>query len=220
MKYSILTLLFAAALLVGCMREDPVLELDISPSALMVDAGTPIDFTITGTADFLVFYDGTPGREYANYPKATALSINMSVDNPTFSYTYNTNDTVTATFVASSYGNWSESREEKVFEFEFIILDNNTNLAFASLKTPGLFGREYEGVIDPDASTVTVTIPAGTNLSNLTTTLNTESNRATITLDGAPFANKSVVNFSSGSRTFRVTAAGGATQDWLVQVVN
>lgn len=220
MKYTRFLLLALTLFLAACAQEMPVLDLNITPSTLAVDAGQPIQFDLTGKSEFLVFYAGTDGRKFEDYPNASATSINMRVANPTFSHTYNLHGTVKATFVATSYGNWSEALEEKVFEFEFTISDNNTNVSLVVLKTPGLFGQEYEGVIDAAAGTVTVTMPASANLSQLTTTFIPASTLATVTLDGAPFANRSVQNFSSGARTFRVTAAGGDTQDWVVQIAN
>lgn len=220
MKYPRLSLLILALLAAGCTRELPVLDIDVTPSALAVDAGQPIEFTITGKSEFLVFYAGTDGRKYEDYPDARGTTINMRIANPTFSHTYNLHGTVKATFVATSYGNWSDAMEEKIFEYEFTISDNNTNVNLVTLKTPGLFGQEYTGVIDAATSTVTVTMPASANRSQLTTNFLPASPLATVTLDGAPFVNRSVQNFSSGSRTFRVTAAGGDTEDWTVQIVN
>ncbi|GAB4414755.1 MAG: hypothetical protein OHK0039_22810 [Bacteroidia bacterium] len=219
MNYRIFAALPLILLLAGCTQEPPILDIDVVPEALAVDAGQDLAFTITGRADFLVFYSGLEGQRYADYPAAKGLTINMTTPDPTFAFRYNFHGTTRATFVATSYGNWSESQEEKVFEFDITVSDNSTLLSLATLKTPGLTGREYIGVIDPATSTVTVSMPAGVNLTNLTTNLVTASTRAAITFNGNPFTNKSSVNFSGGSRTFRVTAAGGAVQDWVVQIV-
>lgn len=219
MKLRIFLILLIGFALAACTKEEPELNLVITPSTFNADAGEPINFAIEGRSEFLVFYSGLEGARYDEYPDATARSVNMLAERPSFSFAYNYHGSTKAVFVATSYGNWGEDKLEKIFEFDFEISDNNTGLQAATLKTPGLFGQEYEGVIDASKSTVTATIPQGNiDLAKLTTNLVASSTRATILLDGQPFENKTQVDFSSGPRTFVVKAIGGAEQNWVVQV--
>lgn len=224
MRYSFFIIVAMGLAFSGCVKEDPVLGLTITPSATSVDAGQPIEFDIQGEADFLVFYSGLEGSKYEDYPNAATREINMLADEPSFSFTYrNYNGTANAVFVATSHGNWGTDTEEQVYEFTFEISDNNTNISSATLKTAGLFGKVFEGEVSTQDHTVTVPIPeadaSDSQLSSLTTNIVLESQLATLKYNGSEFQNNTALDFSSGSQTFTVEAIGGATQEWEIIVV-
>lgn len=219
MRYSFFIIMAFGLMLSGCVKEDPVLGISITPSATTVDAGQPIEFDIQGDADFLVFYSGLEGSKFEDYPNALTREVNMLADEPSFSFTYrNFNGTANAVFVATSHGNWGEDTEEQIIEFTFEVSDNNTNISSATLKTAGLFGKVFDGVVSTDDHTVTFNIPvtdaSDSQLASLTTNVVVSSGLATLRLNGEVFQNNSSVDFSSLSRTFNVEAIGGATQDW------
>ena len=219
MKYSFFIIMAFSLFLSGCVKEDPVLGLSITPSATSVDAGQPIEFNIQGDADFLVFYSGLEGSRLEDYPNVTTREINMLADEPTFSFIYrNFNGTVNAAFIATSHGNWGEDTKEEIIEFTFEVTDNNTDISSATLKTPGLFGKVFDGVVSTADHTVTFNIPVAdasdSQLAALTTNVVVGSQLATLRLAGDVFQNNSSVDFSSGSKTFSIEAIGGATQDW------
>lgn len=126
MKRYIFLLILAACWLSACVREPVELELSIEPSALVIDSGDPLTFTITGQTDpassFLTFYDGTPSGLYENYPEAIAFPVAIPFDsvqtNFEFEYAYNYHGPVTAVFIARGYGNWADDIEEQIFEFD------------------------------------------------------------------------------------------------------
>jgi hypothetical protein len=222
MKYLLATLALSTLLLGGCVKEEPILELNIEPSSLAVEAGEEIVFTIVGQTDPLsssiTFYTGTPSSRYEDYPDATAISIGIPFDsagtNFTYRYAYNYHGPVKATFIASSYGNWSEDRVEQVFEYDITVTDNNTNITLATIKTPGIFGDTFEGSVNQEASTVTFQVPSGANLSNLTTNISTQSSRTKVLSDGQVVATNAVIDFSARSKTFVLEAPSGVTQEW------
>jgi|AntRauTorckE5430_2_1112549.scaffolds.fasta_scaffold07528_2 hypothetical protein len=219
MRYSFFIILAMGLSLSGCVKEDPVLGLTITPSATTVNAGQPIEFDIQGDADFLVFYSGQEGSKLEDYPNAATREVNMLAEDPSFSFIYrNFNGTVNAAFVATSHGNWGEDSEDQIFEFTFEVSDNNTNISSASLKTPGLFGKLFEGIVSTEDHTITVPIPEAdatdSQLASLTTNIVLESQLSTLLFNGEVFQNNSSVDFSSGSQTFSVEAVGGATQEW------
>jgi len=95
-----------ASLLFSCTREPADLDdFDIIPSATDIFAGTAIDFTFEGTADFITFYSGEPGSEWTNYPEDKGMVVDLRNTN-VFSIVYNNHGTYLSTFIASSYGNW------------------------------------------------------------------------------------------------------------------
>ena len=219
MKSYNIFILLVGLILSACVKEDPRLDLNILPEKTTVQSGEPLNFTVEGEAEFLVFYSGLEGERFEDYPNATSSNVNTLSDPISFSYTYNFHGPVKAIFVATSYGNWGEDSKEQTFEFDFEIVDNNTEISVATLKTPGLFGEEFEGLVNANTNTVVVNIPQGSDLSRLTTNLVTASTRSTILLDGQAFDNKSQVDFSNLERSFTINAIGGATQDWTIQVV-
>lgn len=218
MNYKYLFYIAVLLLFTACNKEEPKLTISINPSTTTVNSGEPIDFEIIGDAEFLVFYSGLPGQEYVDYPNASSEVINMLAEEPEFAYTYRFNGVVTATFVATSTGNWAEDKDQQIIEFDIEVIDNNTNLRVVNLRTSGLFGQEFESIIDREAGIVMVQVPTGTNVSKLTTNIVTSSTRSTILLDGQPFQNNSSVDFTSESRTFTVNAIGGASRDWKVVI--
>ncbi|MEQ8704968.1 MAG: DUF5017 domain-containing protein [Phaeodactylibacter sp.] len=223
MKYSFFILIAFGFILSSCVKEDPVLGLTITPSATSVDAGQPIEFDIQGDADFLVFYSGLEGSRFEDYPNANTREVNMLADEPSLSFIYrNFNGTVNAVFVATSHGNWGTDTEEQIFEFTIDISDNNINISSATLKTPGLFGKVFEGVVSTEDHTVTVNIPEAdatdSQLAALTTNIVLSSQLSTLRYNGEVFQNNSPVDFSSGSQTFNVEAVGGAVQEWSIVV--
>jgi hypothetical protein len=69
------------AFITSCTKEPPVLDnFDVIPSSTDILAGTAVDFTIEGEADFITFYSGLPGSEWKNYPaeKGNTVSIENS----------------------------------------------------------------------------------------------------------------------------------------------
>lgn len=219
MKFRTILMFVLALALVACNKEVAALKLTITPSSLDINSGETIDFAIGGTSEFLVYYSGLDGQVYDEYPNAAAESINMQAATPSFSKTYNYHGTVKAVFVANSFGNWSDDHLDQVFEFTIKITDNNTILKSLSLKTPGLFGEKYDGVIDTENATVTVTIPQGTTVTNLTTNAVPDSPLSIILLEGSPFSNNSSLDFSAtGSKIFTVESIGGAEKEWTVNI--
>jgi hypothetical protein len=216
-------ILLAGLLLVGCFssctKEPAILDLEITVDKTSFIAGEEILFTFNGNADFLTFYDGLPANEYNNYPNAGSEIIPFSGGSATFSKTYSSfHGQITATFVASSYGNWSEDIIIEQFDFVLDISDNRTGLISCTLKTPGLFGEEFPGVINDENFTISVSMPTGTNVSKLTTSLISESPLSTIYINDVEFSNKSSVDFSTGSVIFKVVAADGSSQEWTVVI--
>lgn len=215
----LLTGLVLAGCFNSCTKEPAILDLEITVDKTSFIAGEEIIFTITGNADFITFYDGLPANEYTDYPNAGNEIIPYSGESTTFSKTYNSfHGQITATFVAASYGNWSEDEIVKQFDFILDISDNRTGLVSCILKTPGLFGEEFTGAINEDNFTISVSMPTGTNVSKLTTSLITESPLAVVYLNDEEFQNKSSVDFSAGSVVFEVVAADGSIQEWTVVI--
>lgn len=220
MKSRIILIFVLALAFVACNKEEAALKLTITPSSLDIDSGETIDFAIDGASDFLVYYSGLDGQVYDEYPNAAAESINMQAATPSFSKTYNYHGTIKAVFVANSFGNWGDDHLDEVFEFTINVTDNNTLLKSLSLKTPGLFGEKYDGVVDPENATVTVTMPQGTTITNLTTNAVAASSLSTILLNGSPFSNNSSLDFSgTNSKIFTVKSIGGVEKEWMVTIV-
>lgn len=218
MKIRMITLLGALVFLTNCTEELPDINIQITPETYVVNAKEPLKFNIQGRADFLVFYSGLHEEKFEEYPNAIAKSIDMFNPNPDFSFVYNMHGEVEAVFIASSYGNWSEVEEEKIFRFKLNVVDNLTNLSSVKLKTPGLFGKEFVGEIITNEHRVVVTIPSNYSISNLNLNMLTESPRAKVFFNGEEFVNNSPVDFSNGSLILNVKSIGGEQQDWKVEI--
>ena len=126
LKFLALTVI--VGLVIGCTKEPPENTFDVSPSATDITAGSAIDFTITGTADFITFYSGIDGSRWEMYPEEKGATVNITNSN-VFSRVYNTQGEFTTTFVASSYGNWAEDEETVIKEFHISVIDNRTGIA-------------------------------------------------------------------------------------------
>lgn len=204
-------------LVTSCNSEPALLDLEITVSS-EVYAGTPVVFTIKGDADFLTFYSGLEGSLYSEYPDALAVNVGLLRDTTTFEYTYVLNETVTATFIASSYGDWGEESKVEQFNIDLDVVDKRTGITYFAVKTGGLFGKLYEGVIDGGNSTINVTVDQGTSITAMTTFITPESPLAELYLNSAPFENKSQVDYSGNNVVFEVRAADGTTQEWMVLI--
>lgn len=205
-------------LLSSCVKEPAVLDLDISIAETEVNAGEAVVFSFAGNADYITFYPGLEGQSYGEYPYATSLSVSLA-GSDNFEYIYNhIHQTVTATFVAASYGNWGEESMMEQFDFDITVSDNRTGILSFTAKSSGLFGQTFDGIINEDNSTISLSVSAGTNLTALTTSLITESILAKVKLNGADYVDKSLVDYSGDNVVFQVVAAGGNTQDWTVLI--
>ncbi|MEN8230497.1 MAG: DUF5017 domain-containing protein [Bacteroidota bacterium] len=210
---------FFGLLAMSCTSEPAILDLEISVSSTEANAGDPVLFTFTGDTDFLTFYSGETGKTYAQYPNAIAQTVNLVSGETTFAYTYsNLNETVTATFIAASHGNWGEESKMEQFDFDLNIADNRTGITSFTVKTGGLFGKQFEGVINEENSSISVIVDPGTPLTAMTTIISTESTLAELYLNGTLFENKSKVDYSGEDVVFQVRAAGGSIQEWIVLI--
>lgn len=215
--YSILAALMLA--LWSCNSEPAVLDLKIDLASTDVQAGEAVVFTISGNADFITFYSGEEGNNWSDYPNANSRNVVYGGEEITYEYIYtNLNETINATFVASSYGDWSEDVQMEVFDFDISVTDDRTGIIDFSVKTGGLFGSEFAGIINEETSTISVNVTTGTPLTAMTTFITTESTIAEIWKDGARWENKSAVDYSSGSVVFEIRSAAGPTAEWTVIV--
>jgi len=206
------------ALAIGCTKEPPVMTFNVTPSATDVFAGTAIDYTITGEADFITFYAGTPGSEWSEYPDNKGQNVNVRTSN-VFSKVYNKQGVFTSVFVASSYGNWAEDEEVVIKEFEITVTDNRTGIADFRLITGSLLTqKEWPGEINTDNNTIVVEVDPGTSISNTKASLITDSPDAIVTVDGAEFINsKTRLNYTSPV-IFDIEAPDGSKGQWTVTV--
>ena len=214
----IILFLVAGTLFSSCVKEPAELDLNIEVEKTEVEAGESVIYTISGKADFLTFYSGLQGASFAEYPAATAISVD-AVRSDQFEYTYNNlHETVTATFIASSHGNWGTDSKVSRFDFNITVTDNRTGIASFTMKTGGLFGKSFSGVVNEESSTISVNVDQGTNVSSVTTTIIPESTLAKVYINGEEFVNKSKVDYSQGTVIFEIRGAGGATQDWTILI--
>lgn len=220
MKTRMILIFSIAILFLACNKEEAKLDLNITTANLNIESGESVDFTIEGSAEFLVFYSGLDGQKIEEYPNGSAESIDIQEASTSFSKRYNLNGKVKAVFVANSYGNWTEDKLNKRFEFDITVSDNNTALKLVSLKTSGLSGALFDGVINADEKEVIVKMPVGTKIKKLTTNIVTDSPLASILLDGVEYTNKSQLDFSATeSKTFVVKAIGGKETEWTINIV-
>ena len=146
-QYIILFLL-AGTIFSSCVKEPAELNLNIEVEKTDVEAGESVVYTISGKADFISFYSGLPGASFEDYPAANAISV-ATVRSDPFEYIYNNlHETVTATFIASSHGNWGNDVKVSQFDFNITVTDNRNGLASFTIKTGGLFGKSFTGVIN------------------------------------------------------------------------
>lgn len=210
-------MILSSILLSSCTKNDLPLDLNVTVNSNDVYAGQDVIFEVSGEAEFVTFYNGADSAtSYSNYPFCKGLPVKVGE----VKTVYNTQGSYTATFIATSHDNWGNDSETKQFNFIINVVDNRTGVKSFSVKTGGLLGNEYEGVIDEDNSAIAVTTDPDTDISNMLTIFITESNDVTVELDGAEFENKSKVDYSAGSKVFTVIAPDGTKQMWTVTVSN
>jgi hypothetical protein len=205
---------FPAALKLQCVSFDMGLQ------NLMVNGVTPPDFapnryscavvvpfeteslTLSGTtvhlgAALTVFFGGSPLTPISTHTVTAALSAPL----PGGSYRYPDNPvifTVTAPNMVDS---------ENYFVNVYRRQNDSRNIVAFNVTSP----VTAVGLIDEDTHTITLPVPAGTNLSNMTTS---------ITHTGASIspASGTARNFSS-PQTYTVTAMNGETQAYTVTAI-
>jgi len=205
--------------MLSCTKEPPVIEdFDIIPNATDIIAGSAVDYTIEGEADFITFYSGMPGSEWVNYPNEKGFVVSIQ-NSRTFSKVYNIHGTYTSTFVVTSYGNWSEDEEELIKEFQITVTDSRTGVADFRLITGSLLNqKEWVGTINTDNNTIFVNVDAGKSITNAKGAFITDSPYAVITVNDTPFENnKTKLNYTSPV-VFKITAPDGSSANWTVSV--
>jgi plastocyanin len=109
---------------------------------------------------------------------------------------------------ARGAGAWSKS-------LKFKIVPASPAKAITAFSFQGLTPA-VTGVINETLHTIVLTVPSGTNLTNLVATFTTTG--ATVAVAGAPQASGVTANNFTSPVTYTVTAADGTTQDYVVTV--
>jgi hypothetical protein len=208
------------AFITSCTKEPPVLDnFDVIPSSTDILAGTAVDFTIEGEADFITFYSGLPGSEWKNYPaeKGNTVSIENS---RVYSKVYNLHGIFTSTFVATSYGNWSKDEETSIKVFQINVTDNRTGVADFRLITGSLLKqKEWQGTINTDNNTIVVNVTTGTSITSVKGAFITDSPYAVITVNDVAFENNKTKLDYTNPVVFKITAPDGSSVNWTVSVI-
>lgn len=215
--YLIGTSLLIAVL--GCTREPADLEgFNVIADNTDILAGNSVTWTIEGHADFVTFYSGQPGSVYANYPTDKGEVVDLKASR-TKVRVYNKQGQYTATFIGASSGNWGEEYKTIIKEFVINVTDNRTGISSFSIYVGSILNQvEYKGVINSDSKTIVINVPAGTNVTNLKTSLLTDSPDAVVQVNGANFVNNGKYNYTN-SLVFHVIAPNGESADWTVTVI-
>ena len=214
---AIVNIIVLGSILSSCTKNEAVLDINVTVNRNDIFAGQEAIFNISGQAEFVAFYSGADSASsYSNYPLCSGLPVNIGE----VKKKYNTQGTYTATITVASYGDWGQEAQTQQFDFEINVVDNRTGIKSFKVKSGGLLGKEYTGVINDDNSTITVQTDSGTRITKMTTTLITESNDAIVELDGEEFVNKSKVDYSLGDVIYTIEAPDGTKRDWTVTVLN
>lgn len=218
MKKIVILLSVMLGVFLGCTREPANLEgFNVIADNTDILAGNSVTFTIEGYADFVTFYSGQTGSVYANYPTDKGQVIDLKASR-TKVIKYNRQGQYTATFIGASSGNWGEEYKTVVKEFVINVTDNRTGISSFSVFTGSLVNQvEYKGVINSESKTIVINVPAGTNITNLKTSLLTDSPDAVVQVNGVTFVNNSRLNYTNPV-TFHVIAPNGDTADWIVTI--
>ncbi len=121
-----LTLILAALVLIAsaCSQQNVFFEnetqISLDPSNSYL-AGDEVVFNFTNAADYIVFYSGEEGSEYAQDGTGNSIK-NCQNYAYTYSYAYETPGTYTATFVTTN-ANYQGS-DRKIIEMTITIVDN------------------------------------------------------------------------------------------------
>jgi hypothetical protein len=208
------------SLILSCTKEPPILEnFDVIPSSTDIIAGTAIKYTIEGEADFITFYSGLPGSEWKNYPAEKGNTINIK-NSRIFSKVYNLHGTFTSTFVAASYGNWSEDEKVVIKEFQINVTDNRTGVADFRLITGSLLKqKEWPGTVNTENNTIVVNVAAGTSITSVKGAFITNSPHAVITVNDVLFENNKTKLDYTNPVVFKITAPDGSFANWTVSVI-
>lgn len=219
MKFNKLLLIWVIVgmFLSSCTKNEVELDITVKIDTKDIIAGQKAVFTITGDAEFVTFYDGRDSAtSYANYP----LSKGRSVQIGEISQVYTKHGSANATFIASSYGDWGEESTTQQFDFIIDVKDNRTGVSSFMIKKVGLGGVEYYGIINEDNGTISVITPAGTDVSNMQTTLIAESVDAKIWYGSAIIGDNYKIDYSGDNVILTIEAPDGTKQDWEVIVTN
>ena len=109
-----LLLFFASVTFIRC-KKDPVHapDFEVTIPRNTYSVGDTVNFEITGNPDFLIFFPGTPGKEYKEGAKLNGTPIKgMDVRLERYAFIYTSPGEFTATFVGST--NSVYHREELV----------------------------------------------------------------------------------------------------------
>lgn len=129
-RIAIFSLLLPALFaLVGCEQDiyDPI-EFEVTLDANnSYEWGDPVKFNFSGNADYIVLYTGEQGSQYANRWSSGGddrpVDVkSLSYDVASYSYTYTTEGSYTATFIATSANIYDSS--EAIRSVTFTITAN------------------------------------------------------------------------------------------------
>ena len=201
----------------SCTKNEAELDISVVIDDTEVIAGQDAVFTITGYADFVTFYNGgDSSHSYSNYPLVDGLKVDFG----NFTHTYNKHGVVNATFIASSYGEWGEESLIQQFDFTINVTDNRTGISSFKVKKAGLGGNEYFGEINEDSGTILVVTNSGTDISNMQTSIITNSDDAIVFNNDIIVENNDKFDYSGENVIFTVEAPDGTKRDWTVLVSN
>ncbi len=123
-RYIIPVALAVMILSAGCNKEEPR-PVSAAFTTSLTDntstVGRPVTF-YTGDAagDFLTYFKGD--REENTYGTGYGTALEVGTDS--FNLIYNTAGSYTFTLVATSYGNWGETREQDVQSVDITVVPN------------------------------------------------------------------------------------------------
>ncbi len=201
----------------SCTKNEAALDIIIKVDKTEIFAGENAVFSITGYADFVTFYNGEDSsHSYSNYP----LVDGVTADFGNFTNTYNKHGVFNATFIASSYGEWGTESLIQQFDFTINVIDNRTGISSFKVKKAGLGGNEYFGEINEDSGIISVVTNSGTDISNMQTSIITDSNDALVFNNDIIVENNDKFDYSGDNVIFTVEALDGTKRDWTILVSN
>jgi hypothetical protein len=211
-SFYLLTILVLFFVIVSGCKEEAVNDFDVLINSPDVKAGDTVVFNLKGKAEFVTFYSGQTGQKYEDYPNSEARQIDPNTTK--FTFVYQEAGTINATFVATSFGNFSTVENERLITKTLQVVDGRTGIRSIEVKT-GATGVTYPGIVNATEGKIEIPVPSSLR-TNLVTNIGTHSPNATVLLaDDSPFTNNSRVQFSFDTPViFKVKAPNGEIKSW------
>lgn len=213
MKIRFIALLFIAALMIKCEKEDQIIVSDASfeiENASGIYAFVPVNINISGEGQKYVFWPGDESHVWTDSINHTNSGIQTN-NSKSITYTYNTPGIYTITCIASSTGNYGEDFNQDIKHQEIEVSDDTKEF-----KAFSFFRPKAEGVIVNDS--IFIEVCTSDDITGARVDFKLISRFSSVFINGVPQVSRVTSNDFTKPITYTIVAYDGSEKNYPVIV--